>query len=550
MSLYVERRILTAEVIPLRPLITELASNTMVAPSSVGKEFVNAATTLHTLSTASSTYSSRVPAHSSIAKTLTHFLFSEVELPSILSGDYGNLIKAFTSGVTAGSSLWYFFRRNQARRDRIQFAMFHLIRLCENMSPEDSQRFRENPNLAIAAMQEEVLHMTTSQITPEEGEATINQYKRKVWGEFDAEMVERSVRRRVGATAVANLDIARQNTSKISSLRAKIRDATTKGLPGNQGTSRPHRPQAGSRLTREQKVENPNNDPAVRTPLQHNTPRNGSLHIPDSAPSSGNSNGAYSSSPSGDGIPPLPPHVYASVQKAPKTGSARPTSRGETIVGPRVPVVKQSFVTKTETTRGGPRPANPVVEDDVSAGTSDTHPKNREMTEIIEEQTMRIAQLQREIDRSKMEVKNIAHTQSQPNDTTDTETTPSGIRRPGKPHVPKTTSAPTAHPLSPSGPSIPANSPPSPSRQPSPISAPPKKAPTPATHSDGGSSLSPAPSSPNLVKPSDTTTHPAPATSPPPHKPVRKTPGSSKKPASTPGTRRSTRIQALNKKKK
>ncbi|CAN9336809.1 unnamed protein product [Alternaria alternata] len=147
------------------------------------------------------------PPLSSIAKTLTQYFFGEITLPSYLQ-PYGHLLLGFTGGAAAATALYSFLQRNKDDRKKIQLAVFHVVRVLQNL-PNLEERM-QTPGKLLAMISEEVNYMIGIHLTQSEGAATISQVKRKVETDFNARLQKEDVmkKRRMDSAAVEDEDDA------------------------------------------------------------------------------------------------------------------------------------------------------------------------------------------------------------------------------------------------------------------------------------------------------------------------------------------------------
>ncbi|CAO2648224.1 Nn.00g074910.m01.CDS01 [Neocucurbitaria sp. VM-36] len=142
--------------------------------------------------------STRVIPLSTMARQLTQFLFDGTPLPHLLER-YGHLILAFTGGAVVGCSIYHFFQKHKQNRAKIQLAVFHIVRMVENIP--DLQVRLEEPQKFIKQMATEMARMTNLHLTKSEADRAMLQLKRKVWTVVD-EKIKVEKRRRIGdATA-------------------------------------------------------------------------------------------------------------------------------------------------------------------------------------------------------------------------------------------------------------------------------------------------------------------------------------------------------------
>jgi hypothetical protein len=148
-----------------------------------------------------------VPPLSSIAKTLTQYFFGESTLPSYLQ-PYGHLLLGFTGGAAAATALYSFLQRNKDDRKKIQLAVFHVVRVLQNL-PNLEERM-QTPEKLLAMISEEVNYMIGIHLTQSEGAATISQVKRKVETDFNARLQKEEImkKRRMDSAAVEDEDDA------------------------------------------------------------------------------------------------------------------------------------------------------------------------------------------------------------------------------------------------------------------------------------------------------------------------------------------------------
>lgn len=147
------------------------------------------------------------PPLSSIAKTLTQYFFGESTLPSYLQ-PYGHLLLGFTGGAAAATALYSFLQSNKDDRKKIQLAVFHVVRVLQNL-PNLEERM-QTPGKLLAMISEEVNYMIGIHLTQSEGAATISQVKRKVETDFNARLQKEEVmkKRRTDSAAVEDEDDA------------------------------------------------------------------------------------------------------------------------------------------------------------------------------------------------------------------------------------------------------------------------------------------------------------------------------------------------------
>ncbi|CAN9348937.1 unnamed protein product [Alternaria sp. RS040] len=147
------------------------------------------------------------PPLSSIAKILTQYFFGESTLPSYLQ-PYGHLLLGFTGGAAAATALYSFLQRNKDDRKKIQLAVFHVVRVLQNL-PNLEERM-QTPGKLLAMISEEVNYMIGIHLTQSEGAATISQVKRKVETDFNARLQKEEVmkKRRMDSAAVEDEDDA------------------------------------------------------------------------------------------------------------------------------------------------------------------------------------------------------------------------------------------------------------------------------------------------------------------------------------------------------
>jgi hypothetical protein len=82
---------------------------------------------------------------SSAANTLTGYIFGDVlQLPPYLQG-YGNLLWVVIGGASVANRLHDYFQLYQNHRSKVKIAVFHIIRLLEVQSTEQSNRLQEHP---------------------------------------------------------------------------------------------------------------------------------------------------------------------------------------------------------------------------------------------------------------------------------------------------------------------------------------------------------------------------------------------------------------------
>jgi len=147
------------------------------------------------------------PPLSSIARTLTQYFFGEITLPSYLQ-PYGHLLLGFTGGAAAATALYSFLQRNKDDRRKIQLAVFHVVRVLQNL-PNLEERM-QTPEKLLAMISEEVNYMIGIHLTQSEGAATISQVKRKVEMDFNARLQKEEVmkKRRMDSASVEDEDDA------------------------------------------------------------------------------------------------------------------------------------------------------------------------------------------------------------------------------------------------------------------------------------------------------------------------------------------------------
>ncbi|KAB2104799.1 hypothetical protein AG0111_0g7081 [Alternaria gaisen] len=147
------------------------------------------------------------PSLSSMARTLTRYFFGESTLPSYLQ-PYGHLLLGFTGGAAAATALYSFLQRNKDDRKKIQLAVFHVVRVLQNL-PNLEERMQA-PGKLLAMISEEVNSMIGIHLTQSEGAATISQVKRKVETDLNARLQKEEVmkKRRMASAAVEDEDDA------------------------------------------------------------------------------------------------------------------------------------------------------------------------------------------------------------------------------------------------------------------------------------------------------------------------------------------------------
>ncbi|KAH8631351.1 hypothetical protein IG631_13034 [Alternaria alternata] len=147
------------------------------------------------------------PPLSSIARTLTQYFFGETTLSSYLQ-PYGHLLLGFTGGAAAATALYSFLQRNKDDRKKIQLAVFHVVRVLQNL-PNLEERM-QTPGKLLAMISEEVNYMIGIHLTQSEGAATISQVKRKVETDFNTLLQKEEVmkKRRMDSAAVEDEDDA------------------------------------------------------------------------------------------------------------------------------------------------------------------------------------------------------------------------------------------------------------------------------------------------------------------------------------------------------
>ncbi|RYO41455.1 hypothetical protein AA0113_g11011 [Alternaria arborescens] len=147
------------------------------------------------------------PPLSSIARTLTQYFFGEITLPSYLQ-PYGHLLMGFTGGAAAATALYSFLQRNKDDRRKIQLAVFHVVRVLQNL-PNLEERM-QTPEKLLAMISEEVNYMIGVHLTQSEGAATISQVKRKVETDYNARLQKEEImkKRRMYSAAVEDEDDA------------------------------------------------------------------------------------------------------------------------------------------------------------------------------------------------------------------------------------------------------------------------------------------------------------------------------------------------------
>lgn len=128
-----------------------------------------------------STTPSRLPP-STIAGKLSQWLFGKAELPSSLN-KYGSFLLLITGGAAAASALTHIFQKNKHSREKVQIAIFHIVRMLENL-PDLEARLQDPQNL-IAQIEAEVTRMVVAHISKAEGKAAMKEMKRKIWTYVD-----------------------------------------------------------------------------------------------------------------------------------------------------------------------------------------------------------------------------------------------------------------------------------------------------------------------------------------------------------------------------
>ncbi|KAF1844939.1 uncharacterized protein K460DRAFT_405217 [Cucurbitaria berberidis CBS 394.84] len=134
---------------------------------------------------------------STVAKLLTRFLFGEIQLPPVLQ-QYGQLMLVFTGGAAIASSLYYFFQNHKENRAKVQLAVFHVIRMVENLP--DLQAQLQDPRALIAQMDKEVTRMIGLHLSKTEAGSAMVELKRKVWAVADEKMKNEKRMKKDGET--------------------------------------------------------------------------------------------------------------------------------------------------------------------------------------------------------------------------------------------------------------------------------------------------------------------------------------------------------------
>ncbi|RMZ67177.1 ubiquitin metalloprotease fusion [Pyrenophora seminiperda CCB06] len=122
---------------------------------------------------------------STIAKTLTQYLFSSTPLPPSLE-HYGPLLLAFTTGAALATGLYAFFQRHKSNRAKIQMAIFHLCHIVDTL-PDLKERLRNNSHEVIALVSDQVEKMVNEhcKLTAAEGRETLTIVRKRIWAYRD-----------------------------------------------------------------------------------------------------------------------------------------------------------------------------------------------------------------------------------------------------------------------------------------------------------------------------------------------------------------------------
>jgi hypothetical protein len=134
---------------------------------------------------------------STAAKALTRFLFGEAPLPPFLQ-QYGRLVMLLTGSAAMGSGVYYFIQQHRHSRQKIQLAMFHVIRLLGTL--EDLDAHLEDPHEILEVIDREIKRMVDMlHLTEAEGDAVKNKLKRSVFAMADAQEIVVPKKRRHSA---------------------------------------------------------------------------------------------------------------------------------------------------------------------------------------------------------------------------------------------------------------------------------------------------------------------------------------------------------------
>lgn len=116
-------------------------------------------------------------------KILTRFLIDGASLPSFLQ-QHGRILQIIAGSAAVAGGILHFLRRYQNDRSKIQLAVWHIVRLIENIPDLDAQI--ENPQELISSIDKEVSFMIDRHlITKAEAVDVLKDLKRKVWEEID-----------------------------------------------------------------------------------------------------------------------------------------------------------------------------------------------------------------------------------------------------------------------------------------------------------------------------------------------------------------------------
>ncbi|KAF2826537.1 hypothetical protein CC86DRAFT_31675 [Ophiobolus disseminans] len=158
---------------------------------------------------ASTTVTERVLPLSTSANLLTQFLFHKTALPDVLER-YGTLLSIITSGAVAASGVYYFFQQYRGNRAKIQIAVFHVIRMIENLP--DLRARLDDPHNLIAEIDVEVSRVIGSHLSNGEAMDVMKELKRKIWTCVDEERetLAKCRRRHTGEGGVIESDVQKQ----------------------------------------------------------------------------------------------------------------------------------------------------------------------------------------------------------------------------------------------------------------------------------------------------------------------------------------------------
>lgn len=112
----------------------------------------------------------------SIAKTITRFLFGEVQLPNHLA-HYAGFFAGLASGAVIMSKLHKYFDRNKRDRAKVQLAVYHIIQMFKHHP--DYEAMLQRPEELLKLMEPEVLRMVGKHITKYEAAEVNKELKRK-----------------------------------------------------------------------------------------------------------------------------------------------------------------------------------------------------------------------------------------------------------------------------------------------------------------------------------------------------------------------------------